>query len=531
MRVLPALRWLLIDHDVATGATISGVILVYLAASRMLRPEPVTANGGSRWTARNAAIGVFCIVLLSRLVYSKLMFDSWYLQDDAFDTCIKPLQMGTGLPIWGNDTGFLMYPLYWVLGELAGPEIQTTNAFTALLFSASLAVAVFLVVRCHGLAAGLVFGALITLSYPFVVHSVYSSAITWGAPAALIGSAWFLTRREITRGVAAGLAIVTILSLYMYPGATVSLLALAAAHRLILGARWRTGAEPVFAGVLVVAYLATQLAISRWLVANPVVRTQFAGGHLAVDARAAAEALWVYFREPFYFTNSWDAINLGGPYFEPVLLWVLVGALFARHRPSLAATCALVIAGVLASFLGDYPGARRIMWVFPSLYLTLATYLAGVARGSCRVVVALCISLALVGLRSWTAAAVSKPLSRPNAVVVECEKWRAAAGTAIDRAVLVLFEDDKNQYRSHHYWCYLTFREHSLGRETSVRLLSKIRIDARSPKVAPPFFALLQSSDPVDLIFEVSPQATRTELVYEGPPPTSTAALRVYRVE
>ena len=541
-RSMRVLRWLLIDHDVLTGAAISLVFLVCLTMSGAFRRQTAAAEEPghlaektSRTSARNLALVVFCVFLISRLVYSKFMFDSWYYQDDALDTCIKPLQMLTGLPIWGTDTGFVMYPLYWLLGEVAGPNIQITNAFTALLFSTSLAASLLLVVRFCGLAPGVVLGAIITLSYPFVVHSVYSSAIAWGAPTALIGSAWFLTRREITLKVGAGLAVVTIVSLYMYPGATVALLALAAAHRLILGSRWRTGAEFVFAGALAAGYLASQLVVSRWLVGTPLLRTQFAGGHLSFDLKAIGHVLWIYLREPFYFTDSWDAINLGGPYFEPALLWVLVTALYRRHRLTLVALCALMIAGALAAFLGSYPGVRRTMWVFPGLYLALATYLAGVMRGSrrvgARVGVVLCISLGLIGLRSWTAAAVSKPLSRPNAFVIELEKWRAAAGAAIDGAVLVLFEDDKDQYQSHHYWCYMTFRQHAVGADTSVRLVSKSPNDPRFQKIAPPFFALLQSRDSVDLISRLWPVATRIDLSYGSTAPGTTPVLRVYRVE
>jgi hypothetical protein len=430
-------------------------------------------------------LAFFLAVLASRLAFSQYTFDGWYLGDAVFDS-LNSLQAVQGVRLWNGGTGLIMFYLFGAVNLLAGPHIQLMNGVTALCFTAGL-VGAMACIACARTA--LLFGLFVALSHPFLFHSTFSTGIGWAGAPALIGSMWFLTRKIITLRVTTLLGILTIVSLYVYPSAPLALIALAIAHRLFQREDWQPGATRAFVITLAASYFACQVLI-HVVTGDPVFRTQYAGGHISIGFDAFS-IYWLYLREVFLYTTSWDTYNSGLPYFEPVLLFVLGAALYARHKLTWITTSAILIAAACATFTGPYPGVRRIMWCIPPLYYALATYLVEVRWGRAFALIA----LAVIGGESWW---VSHPMITPNPFERAVSQWI----DTVPGSRVVFIENEWDQYRSYEWWVWFTYRQ---GHQNDVRITTlhpnpKMGGGGTAPGLLdPPFYVVLDGQECPDL--------------------------------
>jgi len=132
-------------------------------------------------------VGIFLIVLLVRLYSAKLMYGSWFIQDDAFDSCIDPFQLLLGENIWGDGTNYLTYIFYLLAYKIFGYSLIASYSVNVVIFSLSLAVLSYATYKQFGLIASIVVLLVCITSYPFILHSIYATALTFSfLPVALM---------------------------------------------------------------------------------------------------------------------------------------------------------------------------------------------------------------------------------------------------------------------------------------------------------------------------------------------------------
>jgi hypothetical protein len=161
----------------------------------------------------------------------------------------------------------------------------------------------------------------------------------------------------------------------------------------------------------------------------------------------------------FYRTTSFNSLNFGGPYFEPVLLWALALGVLSRDRFFWFCVCALALNVVLVGFTGSYPGVRRAMWSLPLLYLGClhASFLfAGrTPRLAPWVRGAFLVSLALVCARAVVIGRNHFPVYTSDRVYETAAAFLAQHAPV--EPEVVLLENPLHEFKSHHYWCALGF--------------------------------------------------------------------------
>lgn len=468
-----------------TGLVISVVFLVAIAAkstglSRVVRSQEDVLSPVPWWKLAVLTGGLFAFHYL----LGRQMFGSWYFQDDAFDSCVMPLQFKLNEPIWGGGTAYLVYWLYLLAYEALGFGLHVAIALNVLVFSVSSAVCFAAIRSALGNTPAWLFLTITNISYPFVLHSTYATAITFGVLAPAVTFAVLLHReRMVDLRAAAVLSMVLAASFYMYPGGSLACVCLIAAHFAFFHRRWgRYG----LAKVAAVFFGAALLVIgSRRLISTGSFISSlgyWAGGQLRVER--AWEGAVLSIQDTFWRSTTWNTLNHQAPYFEIQFAGLLIIAAvlgvrlcrepWGQFEGKWALVCVGVFLGnsALVGVTGTYPGVRRALWSLFLLYVSVgigAGYLLRIASAR-RLTQSLLLLGVLFAAAHTTAMGITTwPFSTSSRFVTELRGLITRPELGRRRALLVGYA--KDQFRSQHVRCTIALDERLKGFVSEVHVI------------------------------------------------------------
>ncbi len=456
-----AARWLDVDVAARVGWTVSvAVLLVYVVCALRAtgRSAPETAGPPPRRLVA-AAFGVFALAVATRWWFAPRMFGSWYFSDDAFDSCVMPLQLARGEPIWGGGTNYLTYLAYLGAYRLLGFAPSVGRLVNILVFAAAVAVFHPAVALAFGRDVARFMSLVLLGASGFFVHSVFPTAITFSLlPVALVVA---ILLRPIGPRSAAALGPILGASCFLYPAAPVTGAAVVGFHGLLCRDAWSRRARVAALGGAAIAGVGVWLA--RRLGPGSQALTQWGGGFLTISR--VPEATAAVFQDLFWSSTTWNTFNLTAPYIDAGLQGFLLVACLAAlpfrggrwgHRHAWTCIC---LGATLATILitgmgGPYPGVRRAFSALPLLALVAALGWQALRETAPRRIVNALTVLAFATVALQSAAIVrSWPLSGRSPFMEAVRNVFELGDQRVRDVLLLAYQVD--QYRAQHYRCAL----------------------------------------------------------------------------
>ena len=407
--------------------------------------------------------GIFLAVLIIKLHSAKMMYGSWFIQDDAFDSCIDPYQLLLGESIWGGGTNYLTYTIYLCAYNLFGYSLATSYSVNVIVFSISLSVLFLAAYRQFGFITGTFLLLVCITSYPLILHSIYATALTFSfLPVALM-----LFTLSCRNSFIAALLLVfyLCLSLFFYPGAFLTGICLLFFHFIFFPKWWRN--LKTVTGVLI-----------SFLVMGPLtlfVKNTFSGnnnlsywaGGIFSTHNSFKNSI-VVFQDVFWKSTTWNAMNFNAPYFEPPVFMLLLTALlllflsinYKCFTNAEKWICIFLLtffgSAALSALSGPYPGVRRVIASLPLLYIVCGL---GAQRFSeLNIARAPILILALVGIlliagRSYFIMQHNWPLSHSSDFMEKSLELLANKKSSTKTIIIASYPGD--QFQAQHYRCAL----------------------------------------------------------------------------
>ncbi len=423
------------------------------------------------WPAERSAISksksifYFCAYLLVGCILhyylSHMLYSSWYMGDDAFDSCVMPNQLLHGEAIHGGGTNYLLYSLFLVTYNALGFDVTTASAVSYSAFSISIAALATAIYRHFSSVASALFFLLTTFSYPFIFHSLFAAATIWAVvPTAIVIA---LLMIKPTNASLSLVMFVAAFSVLFYPGAILTCAPLIGLHMIFFRERWKSRRILWAVCCLVISVFAVFLIRQTAQTPNDNV-LQWAGGFLKMDHWW--DSVKVVLNDMFWKSTSWNTFNYNVPYVEPAILgFVSAGiihlciSLYRKEVSDRIKWIAILVLAMLTSvllsgFAWPYPGVRR---VFGSVLL-----LNVVAALSCRtnikrkysipLTIATALALIVIGLRGAVLIDNYWPLAGPSHFVDTARSYFQDSKES-NKTVLITYNVD--QFRGQHYRCAL----------------------------------------------------------------------------